>query len=506
LEVDATGTITFQNDATTALLMRLKQDARALLPPDLPEILQSFARQEAEMVCREVGIDGVILEENIHRVPQYNAARIYAIDITERKRAEELSQALNAINTVIHSTLNLDDIMQTAVSAAARALGCVSAAVSLRQQARWIVSYAHGFPQDIVGVEMNDQEEPHAVLAIQTKRVVAISDTNRDERVNRAHMQKWGIRATLVAPLITKDEVTGIAFFNYRQAPFVFEQRHLDFASQLAASLALALENARLYREARALNEELDQRVAQRTSELENVNRQLESAVAQHQRATEQLRQLAAHIESAREEERIRIAREIHDELGTLMTAIKMDLAFLRREIGGDGAPQSPQALREQIHATTKLVDNAIESVHQIARELRPGVLDHLGLRAALEWQMQEFQSRAKIECQFCSDLDELPVEPAHATAVFRILQEALTNVARHAQATRVEASLRKESTCLVLQVRDNGKGFSKAQIANGHALGLLGMRERALAFGGEVFFQTAPGQGTVVTVRLPLP
>jgi signal transduction histidine kinase len=132
-------------------------------------------------------------------------------------------------------------------------------------------------------------------------------------------------------------------------------------------------------------------------------------------------------------------------------------------------------------------------------------VLDHLGLRAALEWQLQEFQTRAKIECQFTSDLDELEPDPQRATAVFRILQEVLTNVARHAQATRVEASLRKQANDLVLEVRDNGKGISETQISSVDRFGLLGMRERAHVFGGSVVIRGSPGEGTVVTVRIPV-
>jgi signal transduction histidine kinase len=187
------------------------------------------------------------------------------------------------------------------------------------------------------------------------------------------------------------------------------------------------------------------------------------------------------------------------------MTAIKMDLVFLGREISGNGAKKSPDALREQISATTKLVDDAIAAVHEVVRELRPGVLDHLGLRAALEWQMQDFQTRSKIECQFDSDLNELNLDPARSTALFRILQETLTNVARYAEATRVQASLRKENSQLILQVSDNGKGISEQQIANVKTFGLLGMRERAHVFGGDVVIGGSPGEGTVVTVRIPI-
>ncbi|MCL5952365.1 MAG: sensor histidine kinase [Chloroflexi bacterium] len=255
---------------------------------------------------------------------------------------------------------------------------------------------------------------------------------------------------------------------------------------------------------AHTLNEELDERVTQRTRQLEAANRKLAAEIADRERATEQLRLLAAHLQSAREEERITIAREIHDEIGTLMTAIKMDLAYLSKEITG-GTPKSPETLREEISATTKLVDNAIRTVHQIALELRPAVLDHLGLRSALEWQVREFQARTKIESEFVSTVDHLQLDPERSTAVFRILQEALTNVARHAHATHVEVTLQEQDRQLMLQVHDNGRGISQEQVSGTRQFGLLGMRERAHIFGGDVLVQGAPGQGTTVAVRIPV-
>lgn len=256
---------------------------------------------------------------------------------------------------------------------------------------------------------------------------------------------------------------------------------------------------------AQSLNAELDRRVAQRTHELENANRELEAEIADHQNTTEQLRLLTAHLQSSREEERVRIAQEIHDEIGTLMTAIKMDLAFLSKEIAGKGGTRSPEKLCEEIGDTTKLVDNAIQTIHQIVLELRPAVLDHLGLRAALEWQIREFQKRTKIECRFDSNVDELHLDAERSTALFRILQETLTNVARHAQATHVEGSLQEQDHHLILTVHDNGTGISEEQISSTHRLGLLGMRERAHIFGGEVVLDGAPGEGTTVTVRIPV-
>jgi signal transduction histidine kinase len=300
-----------------------------------------------------------------------------------------------------------------------------------------------------------------------------------------------GLKSLMVVPLIAPGRTFGAITFVSADSGRSYGQADLALAQDLARRAALAVDNARLYHKAQSLNEELDQRVAKRTIELESAN--------------SQLRLLAGHLQSAREEERISIAREIHDETGTLMTAIKMDLVFLGREFVGEGVKKSPGTLRDEISATIKLVDDAIQTLHQIVSELRPGVLDHLGLRAALEWQMQEFQGRAKIECQFASDLDELNLDPARSTAVFRILQETLTNVARHAQATRVEASLRKEDNNLILEVHDNGKGITEEQIAHVGRFGLMGMLERAHVFGGDVVIHGSPEEGTTVTVRIPV-
>ncbi len=258
-------------------------------------------------------------------------------------------------------------------------------------------------------------------------------------------------------------------------------------------------------RTAHFVNAELDERVGQRTRQLEAANLKLAAEIADREQATEQLRLLAAHLQSAREEERITIAREVHDEIGTLMTAIKMDLAYLNKEIAASNPPRSPEMLREEINATTQLVDNAIRTVHQIALELRPAVLDHLGLRSALEWQVREFQARTKIASEFVSPQDLVHMDGERSTAVFRILQEALTNVARHAQATRVEVSLEEQDHLLMLQVHDNGRGISAQQLSSTPRFGILGMRERAHIFGGNVTIQSGPDQGTTIIVRIPV-
>ena len=213
----------------------------------------------------------------------------------------------------------------------------------------------------------------------------------------------------------------------------------------------------------------------------------------------EQLRNLAAHLLSVREEERARISREVHDELGQSLTAVKMDLAWLAGRV-----PRTNGAMLKRIRSTLRLADSIIQTIRRISTELRPAVLD-LGLAEAVEWQVQEFQARSGLQCKVRLLTREVVASNA-STAMFRICQETLTNVARHAKATRVEVVLQKQRDRLVLLIRDNGRGFDQTDPSVAKSLGLLGMRERAAILGGRVNISSAPGKGTTVTAWIPLP
>ena len=214
--------------------------------------------------------------------------------------------------------------------------------------------------------------------------------------------------------------------------------------------------------------------------------------------SSEQLRNLAAHLLSVREEERARISREVHDELGQALTAVKMDLAWLAGRL-----PRRNGQMLKRIRSTRQLADDIIQSIRRISTELRPAVLD-LGLAEAVEWQVQEFQTRSGIQCTVRLLTREVVASNA-STAMFRIFQETLTNVARHAKATRTEVVLQKQQDWLVLLIRDNGRGFDQADPSLSKSLGLLGMRERAAILGGRVNISSAPGKGTTVTAWIPL-
>ncbi|MDB6111788.1 MAG: Multi-sensor signal transduction histidine kinase, partial [Pedosphaera sp.] len=219
-----------------------------------------------------------------------------------------------------------------------------------------------------------------------------------------------------------------------------------------------------------------------------------------------QLRALAAHLQSVREEERKRITREIHDELGQSLTGFKMDLAWMRNRLRGEDVAIVREPLLEKISTMGALLDGMATLMRRLCTELRPGVLDDLGLIAAIEWQTREYQHRTGIECEVKLELGDLNVDPERSTALFRILQEILTNVARHASASRVVVILKRAGKHLLLEVKDNGRGITEQEKSGSKSLGLLGLRERAVILGGEVQIEGRAGKGTTVRVSMPLP
>ncbi|HZP61580.1 MAG TPA: response regulator [Opitutaceae bacterium] len=216
--------------------------------------------------------------------------------------------------------------------------------------------------------------------------------------------------------------------------------------------------------------------------------------------SNEQLRALTAYLQHVREEERTRIARQVHDELGQALTGLKLDLSWLAGHL-----PKGNRTLQQKARTLSSGIDTTIQTVRRISTDLRPGILDNLGLVAAIEWQAQEFQLRTGILCTATTMVAETMWDQEFSTAFFRIFQETLTNIIRYAGASRVEVTLTEEADQLVLVISDNGRGISETEVASGKSIGLIGMRERASLLGGEVIFAGIPGQGTTVTVRIPL-
>lgn len=218
------------------------------------------------------------------------------------------------------------------------------------------------------------------------------------------------------------------------------------------------------------------------------------------ERSRQDLRNLSVHLQSVREEESTRVARKIHDELGQSLTALQMDLSWLENRLPPDGT-----MIREKTRNMSALVDATIESIHNIMMELRPSLLDDLGLRAAIEWQANDFQKRSGIRCQANIRCDTSIINKDMATSIFRIFQETLTNIVRHSKATQCKVSLTEKGKELCLDVTDNGIGITQWQIDDSKSFGMIGMRERAHLWGGTVHVRNAKPSGTTIRVLIPL-
>lgn len=228
-------------------------------------------------------------------------------------------------------------------------------------------------------------------------------------------------------------------------------------------------------------------------------------AERERERFAEQLRELSAHIEAAREEERTGIAREIHDQLGQALTVIKMDLTWIARRAAADAdLPREP--LLEKVTGLVRMADEVIDEVRRISSELRPAILDQVGLGAAISWKARELETRSHLACLVDISLAaDRKLDRGLSSAVFRVFQEALTNVVRHAGATQVDVHLSESDGSLVLEVRDDGRGITREETDDPRSLGLLGIRERVRRLGGTVTFTRAEPRGTVVKLRAPL-
>ncbi len=286
-------------------------------------------------------------------------------------------------------------------------------------------------------------------------------------------------------PLQTKDgrpmEVEFVSNVYRVDTKHVIQCNIRDITARKQAEEALRLAHA-----------ELERRAQERTAELSGVNVHL-------QESYEQVRHLALRLQSIREDERTGIARELHDELGQALTALKIDLLWTSGKLLA-----GPGVLQERISAMVVLVDRMVETVQQVSSTLRPDILDDFGLLEAIRWQGREFQQRMGITCRTLIELEQLELDPDHVTSLFRILQEALTNIARHANATEVVVRLAVSGGQLILEIADNGRGISMAQTNDVASMELRGMQERALLLNGRVTVTGAAASGTTIRVEMP--
>jgi signal transduction histidine kinase len=304
------------------------------------------------------------------------------------------------------------------------------------------------------------------------------------------------VQAAAIVPFLLEATPLGAMSLTFSQSQ-TFGAADREFLWAMGRQCAQALDRAQAF-------STLQERVRERSQALETANARLQREAQEREQAQlqlsasyDQLRALTADLQGAREEERRHLSRELHDEFGGTLTGLKMDVARLQR-----AWPQKSAELA----ALSAAIDAAVQKVRGIATELRPAVLDDFGPVAAIEGLVQDFRTRMGIDCELVAERDDLNLASDANIGVYRIVQECLTNISRHAHATRVTVSLTDEAAGLVLRVQDDGQGFVVAEALRGHTLGLAGLRERVHALAGRLAIDSRPGEGTTITVTIPKP
>jgi signal transduction histidine kinase len=403
------------------------------------------------------------------------------------QEAETLSRAMNSIHQLLHSARSFDDIGSAAIGEATAALGADSAALSLREGERWHVRFVHGLPSEAVGALMNDDEERHAVLAIATKQTVAVSDTHNDERVNREHLRKWGVRSVLALPLVVRDEAIGVLFFNYQRSVFEFREVHLNFGNKLAAAMSLAIENARL------------------VASLQETERSLREA----DRRKNEFLAVLSH------------------ELRNPLAPVKNSLYILDRATpGGEQASRAKAVIDRQVEHLSRLVDDLLDvtrvSRNKITLQWSRLELNELVRRVAEDQRSLFVRSEVVLDVQLADRPLHVDGDSARiAQVVSNLLQNAAKFTGRGGR-TRVSVE-QDEARHAVIRVRDTGVGMAPETLGRlfepfmqadasldrskgGLGLGLALTKGLVELHGGEVAASSEGlGLGAEFVVRLPL-
>jgi signal transduction histidine kinase len=396
--------------------------------------------------------------------------------VAQLKQSEATIQALFRISNKLNATLKASTILDELAQEAIRIVNGESGFAGLRTAEGMTVRkyFRQGVAIPFEHTWPLGEGIPGWVL--QYKVPYGTSDAAHDPMIQHELAINREVRSIICTPILDSvGEVLGYFDIRNKQDGEGFTISDQEMLMALAPAASIAIQNALAYQ----------QRL---------------TTVAELNESSRQLQALAANLELAREEERTQIARELHDQLGQALTAMKYDLAWLT-----DRLVQKDSTLAQKAKAITEQMDTMVKTVRRISTELRPGMLDDLGLAASIEWQARDFEKRTGIVCAVSVPAEDLPLERAQSVALFRIFQEALTNVARHAGAQHIEVKLFATPETLTLQVHDDGRGIQKQEIAGLHSLGLLGMRERAKRLGGAFDIQGKRGDGTIVTVSIPV-
>jgi signal transduction histidine kinase len=425
----------------------------------------------------------------IHIYPSLNGISIYFTDITERKDAEQkvlkASRLYATISEVNKAIVYADspeklfrDICHVVIESGKFRMAWIGL---IDKESRMVVPVNHAGHEEgylsMIRVSVDNIAEGMGPTgtAIREGRHYVCNDIGTDPAMEtwRQEALSRNYRSSIALPIIKSGEPYG-SFSLYSHEENFFDKEEIQLLDEVVQDMSFALD---------AFDNETSLRAKE--EEIRDMNGQL--------------RDLASNLQNIREEERTYIAREIHDELGQQLTAIKLDAAWLDRKI------QEDSPVKQRIGDIISMLSNVIHSIRKIAMQLRPSVLDDLGLIEALKWQSRDFQNRYGIPIDFQYPDDPPALATASATGLFRIFQEALTNIARHAEATAITADLRVYRQQLVMTIADNGKGFDINAVKKKKTLGLLGMKERTLMMKGTYEIVSQPEEGTNLSISIPL-
>ncbi len=425
-------------------------------------------------------------------------------DITEQKLAERRIQQLNRVYAVLSEIDHV--IVREKDPGSMLASACRIAVEKGHFKMAWIAlpdpdgrlsiaAHAGATPDMLALVQrlLDEAAIGDRPFQIREAFVTGVRQVSNDIAQEPLALNEWtaglrqaalasGYRATASLPLIAEGTTLGTLNL-YAGESDAFDEDELRLLEGLASDIAFALE------------------VYRRDAERQRTDAALRTSEARLRESIGELHDVSTRLNDVREQERARMARDIHDHLGQALTALKMDVAEVKRRLkAGD-----TEAVDDRLNEMAELIDNSVNDVRRVAAELRPVILDDLGFVLAIKAYLQDVERRSDLQLVLHTDLVDLPIGADRATALFRILQEALTNVVRHAAARRVNVSLAADGNLVRLVVHDDGVGIAAAESRNPRAIGLVGMRDRARLFGGAVTVTGGPGKGTTVTAQLPL-
>ena len=465
-----------------------------------------FVRSDGSRLYTRINFSPIFDEEG-----NFRGTSSFITDVTARKEAEdalarevEVNKAIADLSGTLLSRASIKTISAMVLEIARR----------LTESSLGYVGYINAETGNFLYASLdmtiskdgniNFQEmDKIPILAMEKRHGFFSNSASGDRRSFKGPLHGASLeRFVWVPSLMGETQVGQISLANSTRD---YDQKDVELLQRLADIYAVALLRMWSEEELEVYRHDLEELVKERTLDLDRINQQLEAEVIERkskekavQETASQLRALSVRLQSVREEERRSIALDVHDKLGQALTGLKIGVSLLKKRVAGDSV------LEERLEGMSQLIDDTIKTVREISAQLRPGMLEDFGLLAALEWQLEKFKEATGLECVLTSDIDEEGLDKELSTALFRIAQEAMTNVARHADASCLELRLHEDHGSISMEVLDDGRGIDEEQVSAPGSLGILGMKERALAFGGEVEMRGEQGKGTVLIARIP--